>query len=107
MKNTKKMEVNDMENENKINEEVGETTEEVMEVKTKMSLKKKLMIGGGVVLGLVLGAVALGSRKSKDDTDENCADCDSESEDYADEATEEESETTENLSDVSDQTTTE
>ena len=32
--------------------------------KPKWSLKKKLLIGGGVLAGLVLGAVALGSKKS-------------------------------------------
>ena len=38
--------------------------------KPKWSLKKKLLIGGGVLAGLVLGAVALGSRKSAEPADD-------------------------------------
>lgn len=105
--NNKKVDVIEMENVNNMNEEVEETTEEVEEMKTKMSLKKKLMIGGGVVLGLVLGAVALGSRKSKDESVEESEDYESESEDYADETTEEDSEITEDLSEVPSQDATE
>lgn len=44
------------------NNEVAMETE-VKTAKPKWSLKKKLLVGGGVVLGLALGAVALGPRK--------------------------------------------
>ena len=62
-KNIKKVRNIDMEN---IEREDGVLEEnEVTEVsKPKWSLKKKLLIGGGVLAGLVLGAVALGSKKS-------------------------------------------
>jgi len=48
-------------------DEAFDVIEETEEVKTevkkpKWSLKKKLLVGGGVVLGLVLGAIALGSK---------------------------------------------
>ena len=43
--------------------EVTEVTVEV--AKPKMSLKKKLMIGGGVVVGLALGAAALFVKTAK------------------------------------------
>ena len=39
-------------------------------VKPKWSLKKKLLIGGGILAGLVLGAVALGLKKSDKPTDD-------------------------------------
>ena len=62
-KNIKKVRNIDMEN---IEREDGVLEEnEVTEVsKPKWSLKKTLLIGGGVLAGLVLGAVALGSKKS-------------------------------------------
>lgn len=62
-KNIKKVRNIDMEN---IEREDGVLEEnEMTEVsKPKLSLKKKLLIGGGVLAGLVLGAVVLGSKKS-------------------------------------------
>ena len=46
-----------------LNEEVTEDTEIIVEAeKPKKSIKKKLLIAGGVVLGLVLGAIVLGSK---------------------------------------------
>lgn len=62
-KNIKKVRSIDMEN---IEREDGVLEEnEMTEVsKPKWSLKKKLLIGGGILAGLVLGAVALGSKKS-------------------------------------------
>ena len=81
---------------------VKETMEEGEEMKEGMSVKKKLVIGGGVLLGLVLGAVALGSRKSKNDCEDYYADGIGEFESIDDDA--EESNTTENIGDVSDQT---
>ena len=104
--NFKKVEVIDMEDKNEMNEEFDKNTAEVTEVKTKMSLKKKLMIGGGVVLGLVLGAVALGSQKGKNDSDEELDDYESESEADTDETTEADYEPTEITGEDSDQTTT-
>lgn len=48
-----------------IEENKSEDTASVTVVsKPKWSWKKKLLIGGGVVLGLVLGALALGTTKS-------------------------------------------
>lgn len=66
-KNIKKLEVINMEND-EMREEILEETEVG---KNKWSLKKKLLIGGGILAGLVLGAVALGSRKSADVDDED------------------------------------
>lgn len=43
--------------------ENGTVTMEVE--KPKWSLRKKLLIGGGVLAGLVIGAIALGSKKAK------------------------------------------
>lgn len=66
MKNIKNEKIVEIEESNidseKNNEEVTE-----MVIKPKWSLKKKLMLGGGVLAGLVLGAMALGSRKSTSD----------------------------------------
>lgn len=46
-----------------LNEEEADT-ETIVEVeKPKKSIKKKLLIAGGVVIGLVLGAIVLGSKK--------------------------------------------
>lgn len=46
-----------------LNEEEADT-EIIVEVeKPKKSIKKKLLIAGGVVIGLVLGAIVLGSKK--------------------------------------------
>lgn len=60
-----------------------ETTEEVpvenktVEVsKPKWSLKKKLLIGGGVVAGLVLGVITLGCKKSDTPVDDEAEDSD-------------------------------
>ena len=60
-----------------------ETTDEVMvenetvEVsKPKWSLKKKLLIGGGVLAGLVLGVVTLGCKKSDAPADDEAEDSD-------------------------------
>ena len=60
-----------------------ETTEEVpvenetAEVsKPKWSLKKKLLIGGGVVAGLVLGVITLGCKKSDAPADDEAEDSD-------------------------------
>lgn len=47
----------------KVMDENNETEVEVTVAKTKWSLKKKLMIGGGIFAGLVLGVIALGSKK--------------------------------------------
>lgn len=58
-----KLEVVDMED-IKTNDEILEEDEVTEVVKPKWSLKKKLMIGGGVAAGLVLGAIALGSKKA-------------------------------------------
>ena len=44
--------------------------------KPKWSLKKKLLIGGGVLAGLVLGAVALGTKKSAGGNDDQSEDFD-------------------------------
>lgn len=49
--------------------EIGEEIREV-NVKSKWSLKKKLMLGGGVLVGLVLGAVAFNRKKDNDIDDE-------------------------------------
>lgn len=46
-----------------LNEEEADT-ETIVEVeKPKKSIKKKLLIAGGVVIGLVLGAIVLGSKE--------------------------------------------
>ena len=46
-----------------LNEEEADT-EIIVEVeKPKKSIKKKLLIAGGVVIGLVLGAIVIGSKK--------------------------------------------
>lgn len=46
-----------------LNEEEADT-EIIVEVeKPKKSIKKKLLIAGGVVIGLVLGAIVLGSKE--------------------------------------------
>ena len=48
--------------------------------KPKWSLKKKLLIGGGVLAGLVLGAVALGSKKSVEPAEDLVEDSDDDDE---------------------------
>ena len=60
IKKVRNIDVENIEREDGVLEE-NETTEVS---KPKWSLKKKLLIGGGVLAGLVLGAVALGSKKS-------------------------------------------
>ena len=57
--NMEVVEMEAMDNEMEIIEEVAETTK-----KPKWSLKKKLMLGGGILVGLVVGAVALGAKKT-------------------------------------------
>ena len=60
IKEVRNIDVENIEREDGVLEE-NETTEVS---KPKWPLKKKLLIGGGVLAGLVLGAVALGSKKS-------------------------------------------
>lgn len=59
LKNIKKSEVIGMENEETKDGIILEENEATEVGKPKWSLKKKLMIGGGVLAGLALGAVAL------------------------------------------------
>ena len=69
-KKIRKSEVIDMAN-NETENEVYEETMTAKVGKTKWSLKKKLLIGGGIVGGLILGAVALGtSKKTKPENDQ-------------------------------------
>ena len=72
MKKIRKSEVIDMED-NRTMDESPEETETVKVGKAKWSLKKKLLIGGGVVVGLVLGAVALGGTKKTVPADDQTA----------------------------------
>lgn len=65
MKNIKNEKIVESEEFNVDSENNEEVTE--MVIKPKWSLKKKLMLGGGVLAGLVLGAMALGSKKSTPD----------------------------------------
>jgi len=51
-------------------EEITEESETIEVSKPKWSLKKKLLIGGGILAGLALGAIALISKKSVETTDE-------------------------------------
>ena len=81
-KNIKKLEVIDMENETR--NEVLEENETVEAGKPKWSLKKKLLIGGGVLAGLVLGAVALGNKKGADATDDQTEDSEDDNTDATD-----------------------
>ena len=89
-KNIKKLEVINMEND-EMREEILEETE-VGE--NKWSLKKKMLLGGGILAGLVIGAVALVSRKSANNDNEDAEDFDY---DYAKETIEEATETSENV----------
>ena len=72
-KNIKKVRNIDMEN-IETKDEVLEENEMTEVSKPKWSLKKKLLIGGGVLAGLVLGAVALGSKKSVEPTEDQVED---------------------------------
>lgn len=63
-------------------DENNETEVEVTVVKTKWSLKKKLMIGGGIFAGLVLGAIALGSKKGGNVDIDQVEDLDNDDEEY-------------------------
>lgn len=63
MKKIRKSEVIDMENDNE-RDEFPEENVTAVAGKTKWTLKKKLMIGGGILAGLVLGAVALSTKKA-------------------------------------------
>ena len=79
-KNIKKVRNIDVEN---IEREDGvlEENEKMTEVsKPKWSLKKKLLIGGGVLAGLVLGAVTLGSKKSVEPAEDLVEDSDDDDE---------------------------
>lgn len=106
--NNKKVEVIEMENVNNMNEEVEETGEIIEEeVKEKMSLKKKIMIGCGVVAGLVIGAVALGSRKCNDAEDEIEDNSEDEFDETDSDEIEADSEIAEDLSEVPSQDATE
>lgn len=85
-KNIKKSEVIEMEN-NNMDEEILEENEMTKVGKPKWSLKKKLMIGGGIIAGLVLGAIALGSKKSVNTTDDQVEDSDNDDEEVTDDIT--------------------
>jgi len=94
-----KIESEDTESEVLENKEAEETD---MKKKPKWSLKKKLIVGGGVVLGLILGAVALGSKNKTtaeqltEKTDDDTAETeDKEVDDEDDEGKEPDSEKTE------------
>lgn len=89
-KNIKKSEVINMEND-EMREEILEETEVGG---NKWSLKKKLLLGGGILAGLVIGAVALGRRKSANNDNEDAEDFDY---DYAKETIEEATKTSENV----------
>jgi hypothetical protein len=89
-KNKKKLEVINMEND-EMREEILEETEVGG---NKWSLKKKLLLGGGILAGLVLGAVALGRRKSANNDNEDAEDFDY---DYGKETIEEATGTSENV----------
>lgn len=62
-KKIRKSEVIDMEDYT-TKDEILEENETTKVGKPKRSLKKKLLIGGGIVVGLILGAVALSSKKT-------------------------------------------
>ena len=62
-KKIRKSEVIDMEDYT-TKDEILEENETTKVGKPKWSLKKKLLIGGGILAGLVLGAVALGTKKA-------------------------------------------
>lgn len=81
IKNENYVEVMDIDTNEELNEEENE-----MNVTPKWSLQKKLMLGGGILAGLVLGAVALGSKKAKD-TNEACCEFDENNEEEVTEET--------------------
>ena len=66
-KNINKVETIDME-EIEMKKEILEENETMEIGKTKWSLKKKLLIGCGILTGLVFGAIALGSKKGEKTT---------------------------------------
>lgn len=87
-KKIRKSEVIDMEDYT-TKDEILEENETTKVGKPKRSLKKKLLIGGGIVVGLILGAVALSIKKTapaddqieafvSDDEEVNIEDTDSE-----------------------------
>lgn len=78
-RNMRKSEVIDMAN-NETEEGVLEENAPAKVGKTKWSLKKKLLIGGGIVVGLVVGAVALGSKKTTKPEDDQAVDSEYEDE---------------------------
>ena len=76
IKKVRNIDVENIEREDGVLEE-NETTEVS---KPKWSLKKKLLIGGGVLAGLVLGAVTLGSKKSVEPAEDLVEDSDDDDE---------------------------
>lgn len=65
-----------------------EDKKEETKVKSKWSLKKKLMIAGGVVTGLILGALVLGSGKKTTAAEQLAEGSDNETNDETDETEE-------------------
>lgn len=68
----------------KLNEIFGKNNEEVVKMKN-WSLKKKLLVGGGIVSGFVLGAIAYGKNHGNDFEANECYDDEDEDEDFTEE----------------------